>query len=90
MTISTSMIVTAGAVLAALSAFGTIGYKIIKWVQEQQKQTEEIKSIKDEQCMMNYVMFACLDGLKQLGCNGKVTEAHEKLQKHLNEQAHKG
>ena len=83
------MIVTAGAVLATLSAFGTVGYKIIKWVQEQQKQTEEIKSIKDEQCMMSYVMLACLDGLKQLGCNGKVTEAHEKLQKHLNEQAHR-
>jgi len=35
------MIVTAGAALATLSAFGMIGYKIIKWVQERQKHLNE-------------------------------------------------
>jgi len=27
--------------------------------------------------------FAILDGLKQQGCNGKVTKAHEGLQEHI-------
>ena len=89
MVITASTIITAGAVLGAVSAIGAIGYKIIKWVQEQQKQTKEIQEIKDEQRMASYVMFACLDGLKQLGCNGEVSKAHDKLQKHLNEKAHR-
>lgn len=88
MTITTDTIITAAAVLTAITALGTAIYKGVKWLQEQKKQTEEIKAIKEEQCMMSYVMFACLDGLKQLGCNGEVSKAHDKLQKHLNQKAH--
>lgn len=90
MTITTETIITAAAVLTALTVIGTFLYKGIKWLQEQKRQTEEIKALKEEQCMMSYVMFACLDGLKQLGCNGEVSKAHDKLQKHLNEMAHRG
>ena len=32
---------------------------------------------------------ACLKGLKEQGCNGPVTEAINKIEKHLNLQAHK-
>lgn len=28
-------------------------------------------------------VFACLDGLKQLGANGKVTEAHDMMRDHV-------
>lgn len=52
------------------------------------KQKEDIKSIKTELCMNTYCILACLDGLKQLGANGNVTEAHDKLQKYINQQAH--
>lgn len=38
--------------------------------------------------MMSYCVGATLDGLKQLNCNGKVSEAKEKMDKHLNQQAH--
>ena len=49
---------------------------------------EELKAIKDELCVLAYAMLAALDGLKQQGCNGNVTEAHGMLSKHLNQQAH--
>lgn len=50
---------------------------------------KQIKDIKTEQEMMTFCMMATLDGLQQLGCNGKVTKAHDKLDKFINESAHK-
>lgn len=57
-------------------------------VQKWDNYDEQIQRITDEQCMLTYCMMATLDGLHQLGCNGKVTEAREKLDKHINQQAH--
>lgn len=48
----------------------------------------KLQQIQSEQCMLTYCMMATLDGLKQLGCNGKVTEAREALDKFMNKQAH--
>jgi len=48
----------------------------------------KLQQISAELCMLSYCTLANLDGLKQQGCNGKVTEAREKLEKHLNQQAH--
>lgn len=48
----------------------------------------DIKDLKDEQCLLCYGMLGCLDGLKQLGANGRVTETKNRLEKHLNQQAH--
>ncbi len=53
-----------------------------------QKEAERNQAIQDELCVLSYAMLASLDGLKQLHCNGEVTKAHEKLEKHLNQQAH--
>lgn len=50
--------------------------------------SSEIKKVKEEQCMLTYCMMATLDGLHQLGCNGNVTTAREKLDKYMNKQAH--
>ena len=52
------------------------------------KEAEDIQSIKDELCVISYAMLASLDGLMQLHCNGNVTKAHDRLEKHLNQQAH--
>lgn len=57
-------------------------------VQKWEEYDKQIKEIKKEQCMLTYCMLATLDGLKQLGCNGKVTEARERIDKHLNKVAH--
>ncbi len=93
-------IIRAAAILGALIALGTAAYAVIKWFQKQEKQTvdieelrkkeeKDLKELRDEQCLISYAMLACLDGLKQLNCNGAVTEAHNKLEKHLNQKAHR-
>lgn len=62
-----------------------------KWDSSEDRDSEinaKIQQIQAEQCMLTYCMMATLDGLHQLGCNGKVTEARGKLDKFINEQAH--
>lgn len=58
----------------------------IKTLTEQHNR--DISDLKDELCVLSYAMLACLDGLKQQGCNGEVTKAHDMLEKHLNKKAH--
>jgi len=48
----------------------------------------ENKSIKKENTLVIYALGACLDGLHQQGCNGKVTKAIEKIEKYINNAAH--
>jgi len=67
-----------------------IGYlvKIIVWFQRQKQQDKEIVAIKEEQQLLTYGVLACLKGLKEQGCNGPVTEAINKIEKHINAAAH--
>lgn len=51
-------------------------------------QEKELDRIKKEDTLVIYALRACLDGLKQKGCNGKVTEACNMLDKHINKAAH--
>lgn len=76
------------AVVAGLGSLWAVIYKSVQWLERQKMQDTEIDKIKEEQCVMCYGLLATLDGLKQLGANGNVTEAHQKLAKHLNQQAH--
>lgn len=48
----------------------------------------KLQSVQAEQCMQTYVLQAVLSGLKQLNCNGPVTEASDKLSKYINQKAH--
>lgn len=54
----------------------------------QKKESDDLKALNDELCVLSYAMLAALDGLKQQGCNGEVTKAHDRLEKHLNQKAH--
>jgi cell division protein ZapA (FtsZ GTPase activity inhibitor) len=49
---------------------------------------QENRSIKKENTLVIYALGACLDGLHQQGCNGKVTEAIDKISKYINNAAH--
>lgn len=49
----------------------------------------ENDSIRREDAIVIFALRACLDGLHQQGCNGKVTEAIEMIDKHINKTAHK-
>jgi len=55
---------------------------------QDEKHEKEIKKIKSENTLLCYGVFACLDGLEQLGANHSVPEAKGMLQKHLNKAAH--
>ena len=48
----------------------------------------ELVRVKKEDALVIYALRACLDGLHQKGCNGKVTEAIERIDKHINKAAH--
>lgn len=81
-------IITAAAVVAALFAFAGYLFKTYDWVKKQNNQDAEIKAMKEEQQLLIYGVLACLQGLKEQGCNGPVTRAIDKIEKYLNEKAH--
>ena len=88
MIINADTIISTSAVLAAVIAILGALFAVYRWYLKQNKQDTDIVEIREELCMHTYVLLAVLDGLKQQGCNGKVTEAQEKLSKHINKQAH--
>lgn len=89
-TISADTIIKAAALLTALGGIGGVVVWCVKFVQRQQRQDKEIAAIRKEQTLICYGVKACLQGLKEQGCNGPVTEALNKLDKHLNQAAHEG
>lgn len=87
--VTVDSIIKAAAVLTACGGIITVVFKFVRWMDRQAKQDKEINALKEEQQVICYAMLACLDGLKQLGANGNVTKAHDRLEKHLNDKAHK-
>ncbi len=99
MYITFDTIIKAASVLGAVLAIGGVLLALVRWIFKQNQQsvdieqlkaehTADIKAIEDELCLLTYGLLAALDGLKQLGANGQVTEIHDKIEKHLNKQAH--
>lgn len=99
-TITWQSVITAAAFAAAVIALVTYFSKIVRWVDKQSKQDEEIKQLKqhheddirglkEEQALLIDGVLACLMGLKEQGCNGPVTKAIDKYNNYLNEKAHK-
>jgi len=87
-TINAQTLITIAGVLAALGTIGGVVVWCVKFVDRQRKQDREIAAIRKEQTLICYGIKACLQGLKEQGCNGPVTEALDKLDKHLNKAAH--
>ena len=88
MFVDADFIIRLATILGAFGAIGTMLYKSFRWMEQQKLQEIEIENIKKEQCIMCYGLLATLDGLKQLGANGNVSDAYQKLEKHLNQTAH--
>ena len=79
-------------IASVITALGTIiacFTTIHKWILRQNKQDEDIKSIKEEQKVLTTGVLACLKGLKEQGCDGPVTEAISSIENHLNKEAHR-
>ena len=88
MYIDANTITVIASVVTALVVIFSAIFAVYKWYLKQEKQDKDIKSIKTENGVICYGLLACLDGLKQLGANGNVTDAYNKLEKHINNQAH--
>lgn len=100
MYITWQTVITAAAVISALTVIVTLFIKVVRFIDRQKKQDSELTdiramhnadmaSMKKEQTLLVYGILACLKGLKEQGCNGPVTEAINKIEKHINENAHK-
>lgn len=99
MYVDANTIVLAASVFSALVVIFSAVFAVYRWYLKQNQQDEDIKNmkaeqakemekIKSEQCLLTYGILACLKGLKEKGCNGPVTEAIDKIEKHINKQAH--
>ena len=89
MTITVDGIVKAAALLAALTAIFGVIFAVYRWYLKQEKQNKDIAQMKEENTLIVYAQSACLDGLQQLGANHTVPAAKNKLDKYINQQAHK-
>lgn len=88
MVIDTNTVIASASLLAAVTAIFSAVFAVYRWYLRQNKQDAEISKIKTEQCLLTYGVLACLKGLKERGCDGPVTEAIERIQKHINKAAH--
>ena len=88
MYVDVNTIITAASLLAAIGAIFSVVFAVYRWYLRQNRQDAEIERTKSEQCLLTYGILACLKGLKEQGCNGPVTEAIDKIEKHINKQAH--
>ena len=82
------VIIIIASVITALGTIIACFTTIHKWILRQNKQDEDIKSIKEEQKVLTTGVLACLKGLKEQGCDGPVTDAITKIEKHINQAAH--
>lgn len=87
-TLSWQSVITAAAFVAAVGALLKSYNKGYDFIKRQKTQDKVISDIQEEQAILTYGILACLKGLHEQGANGPVTEAINKLEKHLNEKAH--
>ena len=99
MYVDAQTILTIGSIVTMIGALFGLTFKVHKWYLKQEQQTEDIsnlrkqhtqdmKRINDEDALICYSLFACLDGLQQLGANHTVPVAKDKLDKYINQRAH--
>lgn len=88
-TVSADTIITIAAVIGALSVIFGVVFAVYRWYLKQEKQDKDIAHIKEEDTLIVFALSACLDGLQQLGANHTVPIAKDKLDKYINQRAHK-
>lgn len=88
-TVSVDTIITIAAVIGALGVIFGVVFAVYRWYLKQEKQDKDIAHIKEEDTLIVFALSACLDGLQQLGANHTVPIAKDKLDKYINQRAHK-
>lgn len=88
MWIDVDTIIKAAALVTALGVLGGVVVSLYKASERDRKQSEIIKEMMVEQSLICYGLRGALQGLIEQGCNGPCKDALEKLNKHLNQEAH--
>lgn len=88
MWIDVDTIIKAAAFVTALGVLGGVVVSLYKASERDRKQSEIIKEMMAEQSLICYGLRGALQGLIEQGCNGPCKDALEKLNKHLNQEAH--
>ena len=81
-------VLSAAALVGAVSALAALLAKLVHWIDRQKAQDRELRDVQSELTLLTYGILACLKGLKERGCNGPVTDAVNKIEKHINQKAH--
>ena len=74
--------------MTALGVLGGVAVSLYRASERDRKQSEIIKEMMAEQSLICYGLRGALQGLIEQGCNGPCKDALEKLNKHLNQEAH--
>lgn len=88
MYINWETIITVGKIIGALGVITSTVVALYKTVESVRLQKQDIRSIKEEQTLLCYGLRGALQGLIEQGCNGPCKDALDKLEKHLNKEAH--
>ena len=89
MYIDADVIIKLASLLAALGALTGAVIAVYKQIENDKKQSEAIKEMKEEQTIICYGLKGALQGLIEQGSNGPCKEALQMLDKHLNKTAHR-
>ena len=89
MYIDADTIITAGSLVAALSALAGVIFYIYRRSENDKKQSEVINAVQKEQTLICYGLKCVLQGVIELGADGPCKDALNMLDKHLNKSAHK-
>lgn len=99
--ITPQQIITLSSCIAAIIALTGYIFKARDWVRAQDRKSDEITglreqhnldiaAIREEQALIVYGVLSCLRGMREIGCNGPVSEAIDKIERRLNIEAHRG
>lgn len=88
MWIDVDTIIKTSALVTALGVLGGVAVSLYRASERDRKQSEIIKEMMAEQSLICYGLRGALQGLIEQGCNGPCKDALEKLNKHLNQEAH--
>lgn len=88
MWIDVDTIIKAAGLVTALGVLGGVVVSLYRASERDRKQSEIIKEMMAEQSLICYGLRGALQGLIEQGCNGPCKDALEKLNKHLNQEAH--
>ena len=88
MYIDADIIIKAASLLGAIGALIAAIVSVYKVVEINRRQSEFINAIQKEQQIICYGLRGALQGLVEQGCNGPCRDALDRLDKHLNKDAH--